>query len=244
MNPNDPIKWDKSKKEARDQANADRDRVEKENECKSLIAGAYAKWKRQLTRKPKTAQEVTAALYELMAIVSENSKHLSDEWKAFTIQLLEDKIGQTVTLEITERNQIMPYVPDIAYKGDEVDAIAKHNALHGIKPVVFRTQEELEQLSFVAAVMAKEGFAGLVIDGAFLCGLFEDGEFLKIGVLTNAVGTTKYPRAKEIHDALAATEAAKSGAAADSTATPGKRTGRTGARSTPPKPRGGDPSTW
>lgn len=213
------IKWDLAKKKQREEEIAAREKATEEKNALKVLAQVWGTWKRHLVKAPKTPQEVTAALYQLQNLVAEKGKGLSEHAKTFVLTLIEDKIAQTISLDVTERNMITQYVPNATYlvsteglpeavvAPTQEDSISKDNLTSKPVQAIFREQHELESVPWIRKVMDQEAFAGLFVDGAYLCALFDDGEIIKLGVLANNTGTTKYPRGKELHDALAAREA-------------------------------------
>lgn len=176
------------------------------------------KFKTDLKSKPRTPQEVIAATYKLQTKIGELSHEAKriglDEWHNFTMQIIEDDIARLVSTGITAKNEIIMWVPEHpTMLDDDNDKIVREQLQRDVRPIQFRTLEELYAIPFVANARGKQGFVGLVLHGKGLLAVYNDGEAVGIGILANGVGVTKLPTLEDYSAALAATAAPDAGTA-------------------------------
>lgn len=179
-------------------------------ECKKY----YDEWKRQLIRKAKkegtvTSQYVIDQVYALMSGVGKICKDRGvADWLHFTLQMLEDKIGQLVAIGIMRRNRVTQYVPDAPTPMDpENNAIVRKNMLDNPTYADFETEEEFRAIPWIAAVEKKADFIGFVTHGLFVVAVFDDGEPVPVAIAACHIGLGKLPTLESMQRLLSQHEA-------------------------------------
>lgn len=189
----DDIRWSKDKHDSKVISKEQMARLARAQEAQRSVAKAWHNWRRRLQdkRKPNNS-DLLKMLYSMMELVKTHCADVPEtsEWAQTTVMLLEDKIAEGIATDWGARNSFMAYVPTFAGK----DQANLPSALQEkTKRIVFTTRQELEQMPEVARVMQKEGFINLVIQGQVLIGLFEDGEYVQVGMVSNQVGIEAMP---------------------------------------------------
>jgi hypothetical protein len=171
----------------------------------------YQDWKRRLLKDKKaTTSTIADAVLDLRTAIH---KHFSaepelTEWTAFTLKMLDDKLGVLTTLDITAENRITRYIPKFA---DPSDAFDTTEAIP--ESTVFRAEEQLRAIPFVQQITEQPGFIGFVLDASILVAMFDDGEIMPVGAVLNGVGLEKIPGIEDYRQALLATQTASDAAA-------------------------------
>lgn len=169
---------------------------EAKSKCRAVISRAYAVWKKNLTRRidkallnPKdakkqlTQQHIIASLYELHGIVAKEADTPEMfEWRSFTMDLLEDAIG-TIVMTQLKKNLFTEFIPEI--KGTDALVIPQRHA--------FETLAEFEAIPFIQKFRGQEGFVGFLREQKQILGLFNDGEVVRVGIVSSPKGVEKLP---------------------------------------------------
>lgn len=217
----DPSKHDKQIDEALHQETKQK-QTSRQKQVKKAIQRDWERWKNQVKGKPRTAKDVIAATYCLQTIIGQYAATCKacglEEWHNFTMQIIEDKIATCVATDITEKNQIVQYIPpNPTLMDSDNDAIVADQLRRDVKPVTFRTYEEFMEIPFVKSFTVKQDFVGLCLHANGVVAVFRDGVTAGVGILANGVGVDKLP---SLEDFALAMEAARS-ATADAGSTSG-----------------------
>src|SRR5688500_13189077 len=157
------LKWDA---ERHDKAvNSLRER-EGRKKAAALISQVYTSWKRRFKKKPKTQPEVIQELYRLRDMVADACKHTPgmEEWRTFTMNLIDDQISKVVNTECGKLNVFTERAVDTS-----------ENAVSIPEYHTFSSSEELEAIPFLKKHVEREGFVGFIRDGRMIYALYGDG---------------------------------------------------------------------
>lgn len=182
--------------EAHDQKIEARMSEEAKSKCRAVISRAYAEWKKNLQRRidralrnPKDAskqlthKDFIRTLYDFHAVVAkEADKPEMFEWRTFTMEILEDLIGVIVMTEM-KKNLFTEFIPEL--KATDALVIPQRHA--------FETLEEFEAIPFIQKFRGQEGFVGFIREEKQILGLFNDGECVRVGIVSSPKGVEKLP---------------------------------------------------
>lgn len=197
MNEDNIIKFDLNKLRTKEQER-------KVKDVKAKVGTFYKDWKKKICSAPRTRQELVTSLYDLQNGLGEILKESGlKEFEDYTINLLEDKIAETIAFQLAEKSIFVPYVPEGA-KGD-------------FKPIPFDSEEEFMKIPFVATIAGKEGFIGFLRNGNMIESLWVTGELLAVGSVTTTKCLQKFPTVEEMKLSTAEVNPAPSESGTDST---------------------------
>lgn len=199
----------------------------------------WEQWKSTVKKsKLMTTAGLADAVLELRSSIDKKFREDKDlhDWLGFTLKLLDEKLGVLTTLNITEENRILRYVPKLDGLNVESPLPAHYGKPEETKPetTVFRTEENLRAIPFVKAIIEQPGFVGFVLDATILVAMFEDGEINPVGTVLNGIGLEKIPSIEDYQAALNAAQAAGDASATSGDPEPAKPA---------PKPRRAQPSS-
>lgn len=194
---NVPLRWNKKRHdEAVEKATA----LEGNKRGRQIVANKYQLWKNNLKklakRKKLTTQVMIAELYKLRDEVADAMKHTPgmEEWRVFTMNLIEDKISQVLKTDFGTRNVITEWLaPE---RRENADGLLMSETGE------FGTYEEFTAIPFVRKYLVMDGFVGFYSSALFVNALFMDGEIAVVGTVQCGVGLEKLPTHKEIVEAL------------------------------------------
>lgn len=234
-----------TKVEAAELTEAQRRLIPRQRLVKRQMHSTYQRWTAKVRGKNRTRKDILAATYELQTLMGTFAKAANEcgleEWHQFTMQIIEDKIATIISTDITEKNEITPYIPDgVTMLDKDNDAIVAKDLREKARPTTFRTMEELFDIPFVANARTKTGFVGFCLYGNGLVAVYKDGDAVGIGLLANGKGVEKFPTVEEFSKALEAGLSAPHPGppSADGGTTPGASDTAGGSAPTSPDPTG------
>lgn len=181
----------------------------KQRRIKKKAYDIYQRWVKKVKAKARTPQEVIAATYQLQTQLGELSNAAKecglDEWHNFTMETVENKIASLVSTGIVAKNEIVQWIPPHpTMLDDDNDRIVREQLQRDVRPVQFRTLEELNEIPFVKAIVSKDKFVGLCLHANGLVAVFKDGDTVPVGFVANAVGIERIPLLSDFAAALEA----------------------------------------
>lgn len=192
----DDIKWNKKKAQARSDKR-ERDRI------KARIGKMYQDWKQVLCGQPRTPREVIQHLYklkdDLMTYLAKEGQATMDDFRDFTVNLIEDNIARAIVTEMTGSNTITPALPE------KVD-VPSHLVP---KPTAFKNRMEFMAIPWIAGYLRKSDFVGFLRKGKLVLALFSDelaqqtGNLPVVGSVSNVVGVEHLPSPDDFFASLA-----------------------------------------
>lgn len=166
----------------------------------AIVGSLYQTWKRKLEKdikkgRVKSTQHLVAAIYDLHGQVANAVKHSPgmEEWRAFTMNLLEDKVSQLIRTA-GGKNEIMEYIPDALVQDSHRLIIPQTHQ--------FATLEEFNALPYIQRFAAKVDFIGFVLSGKFVKAIFLDGTIEPVGIVMSYTGIGKLPTEQQMRDEL------------------------------------------
>lgn len=189
------LSWDPEKHDHQIQSRLSE---ESKSKARSLISRAYSEWKRRLQRRIKkgeikTRQELIQEVYALHEIVArEASAPEMFEYRSFTLDLVEDKIGELVLTNGWAKNLFTEFVPEQA-SSHTFTVPQRHT---------FETLEDFEAIPWIKSFRDKVGFVGFVRDLRQIWALFKDGEITQVGVVAGIKGLERLPTRQELQKEL------------------------------------------
>lgn len=181
--------------------------VPRQRLVKRRMYSTYQRWIQTVKSRKRTPKDVIAATYKLQTQLGSFASDCAacglEEYHRFTMQIIEDKIATMVATDITAKNEIVQYIPPSPTMLDtDNDTIVREQLQRDVRPVQFRTYEELLELSFVKIARNKQGFVGFCLHGNGLMAVYKDGDAVGVGFLANGKGVEKLPTVEEFDAAL------------------------------------------
>jgi len=181
----------------------------RQRQIKKKMYDIYQRWTKRVKSKARTPQEIVQATYQLQTLLGELAGEAKkcglEDYHNFTMQICEDKIASLISTGIVSKNEIVMWVPEHpTMLDDDNDRIVREQLQRDVKPIQFRTLEELRDIPFVKAIISKDRFAGLCLHGKGLVAVFKDGETMPVGIVVNGVGLDHIPLLTDFAAALEA----------------------------------------
>ena len=198
------IKWNLARK-------AEREKEEAKVKALKLAAKIFSDWKYKLTKKALPKDQLIPKLYELRekVLTAVAADPELKEWRAFCHDLIDDKIAAAMTDSIVARNEITQYVPTFGKNEPKPGDLILAGDIKKARSFPFRSAQEFLQVPFVQSVSKKDGFTGFVRRDYFIEALFNDGDLVPVGSVSNTIGIVWIPTLEQFQAELAKTAVKK-----------------------------------
>lgn len=163
-----------------------RERIKRE------LSSCYIRWKKRLTSKPKTPQEVIQQLYELRDLFADKVKDVAEfkDWWEISQDMFDDMISRAIRTGINERNYVVEFLT--------VDE-AKQRAPRSAAP---SSVLEFEEIPWVGRFKGSTGFIGFYRDQKMIGAWINNEPFQRVCYAANNIGVGGYPEAEQIIDGI------------------------------------------
>jgi len=190
------IKWNLAKK-------VEREKEEAKIKALKLAAKVFSNWKHELIKKPRTRPEIISMLYRLRDEALAKVDDDMEGWRTFFMDIIEDKVTQVMTDSIVARNDITEYVPTFGKPEPKPGDLILAGDIKKPRSFPFRSAQEFLQVPFIQSFSKKDGFTGFVRRDYFIEALFNDGDLVPVGKVSNTIGIVWIPTLEQFQKELA-----------------------------------------